>query len=80
MTDTRLVDVVAATPIHPAAFTQARLWIDRSGSVIEKVRIGMENGSVRTLTLSDFRPNPSEDPTRFVFSPPAGVQVIKRND
>ncbi len=73
------VDVISARPLAPAAFREAQLWIDPSRALILQARIGMENGSVRTLALSDFQLNPPEDPARFVFSPPAGAQIIKRD-
>lgn len=73
------VHVISARPLQPAAFEEARLWIDGSRSLILQARIGMENGSIRTLTLSDFRLDLPDDPARFRFFPPEGAQVIKRN-
>lgn len=75
----RMADVVSARPKEPAAFTEARLWVDREGSLILQARIEMENGSVRTVTLSDIRLNPPPDPDRFRFHPPPGAQVIRRD-
>jgi len=71
--------VISAKPTQPAAFDEARLWVDRERFLILQARIGMENGSVRTLTLSEIRLEPVPDPERFVFSPPEGVQVIRRD-
>ena len=75
----RVTDVISARPIDPSAFNDARLWVDRERSLILQARIGMENGSVRTLTLSDIRLDPSPDPDRFRFTPPPGAQVIRRD-
>jgi outer membrane lipoprotein-sorting protein len=71
--------VVSATPLEPSAFTEARLWLDQERSLILQARIGMENGSVRTVTLTEIRLDPPPDPERFVFTVPSGAQVIRRN-
>jgi outer membrane lipoprotein-sorting protein len=75
----RVSDVISAIPVDPAAFQEARLWLDRERSLIIQARIGMENGSVRTLTLEDIELNPPPDPDRFKFIPPPGAQVIRRD-
>ena len=71
--------VISAKPLEPSAFHEARLWLDQERSLILRVRIGMENGSVRTLTLTDIRLDPPSDPDRFSFTVPSGAQVIRRN-
>lgn len=75
----RVAYVITAKPKEPAAFNEARLWVDRERSLIIQARIGMENGSVRTVALSDFRLEPAPDPDRFRFTPPPGAQVIRRD-
>jgi len=75
----RMADVVSAKPREPAGFTEARLWVDQERSLILQAQIEMENGSVRTVTLSDIRLNPTLDPDRFRFVPPPGAQVIRRD-
>lgn len=74
----RKTHVIAARPRQRSGFTQARLWLDVQLSLILQVRIGMENGSVRTVTLGDIRLDPPLDPNRFTFVPPPGAQVIRR--
>ncbi len=74
----RRTHVISAKPREPAAFREARIWLDSERSLILRARIGMDNGSVRTLTLSDIRLNPAPDPERFRFVPPPGTQVIRR--
>jgi outer membrane lipoprotein-sorting protein len=71
--------VISAKPTDLSAFTEARLWLDVQQHLIVKIRIGMENGSVRTLTLSDLDLDPPPDPNRFRFAPPPGAQVIRRD-
>ena len=75
----RTAHVISAKPLLRSAFTEARLWLDVERSVILRVRIGMENGSVRTVTLSDIQLDPPTDPDRFRFSVPQGAQVIRRD-
>lgn len=75
----RMADVVSAKPREPAGFTEARLWVDRGRSLILQAQIEMENGSVRTVALSNIRLNPTPDPDRFRFVPPPGAQVIRRD-
>lgn len=70
--------VISAIPRESSGFTEARIWLDRDQYLILQARIGMENGSVRTLTLSDIRLDPPPDPDRFRFTPPPGAQVIRR--
>ncbi len=75
----RAAHVISAKPLQASAFTEARLWLDAERALILQVRIGMENGSVRTVTLSDLELNPPADPDRFRFTPPVGAQVIRRD-
>lgn len=75
----RPAHVISARPREPAAFNEARLWLDRDRLLILQVRVGMENGSVRTITLSDIDLDPPPDPGRFRFTPPPGAQVIRRD-
>lgn len=75
----RPAHVISARPREPAAFNEARLWLDRDRMLILQARIGMENGSVRTITLSDIDLDPPPDPGRFRFTPPPGAQVIRRD-
>ncbi len=73
-------DVISARPQDPsvAGFQEATIWLDSERSLILKARITMENGSVRTVTLSNIQLDPPPDPDRFRFTPPAGAQVIRR--
>ena len=71
--------LISLVPFEPSGFQEARIWLDSQRSLILQVRIGMENGSVRTVTLSDIQLNPPADPHRFRFVPPSGAQVIRRH-
>ena len=65
--------------LQGTAFTEALLWLDVERSLILRARIGMENGSVRTVTLTNVRLDPPADSQRFRFAIPAGAQVIRRD-
>lgn len=73
-------DVISARPKDPsvAGFQEATIWLDTERSLILKARVTMENGSVRTVTLSNIQLDPPPDPNRFRFTPPPGAQVIRR--
>jgi outer membrane lipoprotein-sorting protein len=71
--------VISLVPVAPAGFEAARIWLDPNRSLIVRARVEMENGSVRTVTLSDIVLNPPQDPARFRFTPPDGAQVIRRD-
>jgi outer membrane lipoprotein carrier protein len=70
--------VIHADPLGDPGFRAARVWLDSERALILRARIEMENGSVRTVSLTDIRLNPPSDPDRFKFVPPAGAQVIRR--
>ena len=74
----RPTHLISLKPFEPSGFQDARIWLDSQRSLILQARIGMENGSVRTLTLSEIQLNPPPDPDRFQFLPPSGAQVIRR--
>ncbi|MFC1575975.1 outer membrane lipoprotein carrier protein LolA [Gemmatimonadota bacterium] len=74
----RQTHVISARPREAAGFQEARIWLDAQRSLILRARIAMENGSVRTVTLSEITLNPPPDSARFAFTPPAGAQVIRR--
>ena len=70
--------MISLKPREPSGFEEAKIWLDTQRSLILQARIGMENGSVRTVTLSGIDLNPPADPDRFRFVPPPGAQVIRR--
>lgn len=74
----RRTHVISLKPREPSGFEEAKIWLDTQRSLILQARIGMENGSVRTVTLSGIELNPPPDPDRFRFVPPPGTQVIRR--
>jgi outer membrane lipoprotein carrier protein len=80
-------DVVAGHPVHrleltprdPAArYRSAEVWIDDGTPLLRRIRITEENGSVRTVLLSDVELGAEAPGGWFEFTPPTGVQVIQR--
>jgi outer membrane lipoprotein-sorting protein len=69
---------IALTPSHPAPYRSAVLWIESDASLLRKVEITEENGSVRTVTLDAVDVNPHLGADAFRFNPPVGARVITR--
>ncbi len=66
-------------PRTPASYVAAELWIEVGTPVLRRIRIEEENGTVRTVSLSDVRLEPEDlEDDWFSFSPPPGAQVISR--
>jgi outer membrane lipoprotein-sorting protein len=66
------------TPLRPATYRSAVVWIDDGDPVLRQLRLEEENGSVRTITLSEvgFDVDPGSD--WFIFTPPEGALVMVR--
>ena len=60
-------------------YRQATVWIDPAASLIRRIRIVENNGTVRTIALRDIRLNPSLADDYFNYTPPAGSEVITMN-
>ncbi len=67
---------IALEPRDRSYFEGATVWIDRESSLMRKVEILQENGSVRVVELGDLELDPAIPPGRFTFSPPEGAQVF----
>ncbi len=65
-------------PRGSAAFRSATVWVAAETRLLVRVRIHDENGSVRTLTLSDVRLNPELPEDYFTFHPPPGARIVTR--
>lgn len=63
-------------PKARASYRAAVLWIDRGAPALRRIRIEEENGTVRTITLSniDFESDPAG--AWFTFTPPEGALII----
>jgi len=69
---------VRLIPLRTAPYASAEVWISPEDALVYSVRIVQENGSVRTIALSDLEVDPTMSVTDFRFDPPAGVTVITR--
>lgn len=76
--DGEAMQVVNLRPTVPSPYLHARLWIGADDGLIWRLVVREESESVRTLHLSNHRPDPRLGPEWFRFDPPAGVQVITR--
>ena len=76
--DGEAMQVVNLRPMAPSPYLQARLWIGADDGLIRRLVVLEESESVRTLHLSNHRPDPQLGPEWFLFEPPRGVQVITR--
>lgn len=69
---------VRLIPRGSAPYASAEVWINPEDALVYTVRIVQENGSVRTIALSDLEVDPAMSAADFSFDPPAGVTVITR--
>ena len=66
------------TPKQRSSYVSVVLWIDAGTPVLRRIRIH-EDGTVRTITLSDVQLGPADlDPAFFTFTVPPGADVISR--
>ena len=63
-------------PRARTSYRAATLWIDQGRPALRQIRIEEENGTVRTITLSniDFASDP--DGAWFTFTPPEGALIV----
>jgi len=69
---------IRLVPRTPVSYAAAVVWIDADGSILRRVRIEEENGSVRTVTLEVVELDPIVDDDWFTFTPPPGAVIISR--
>lgn len=66
------------TPRGPMSYRYATLWIDEGEPVLRRVRLEEENGSIRTITLTNVGFGAAPGEGWFSFTPPAGALVMER--
>jgi outer membrane lipoprotein-sorting protein len=59
-------------------FARAEIWLDQGTPLLRQVRIHDENGSIRTVTLTDIRLEPEIPRSLFAFEPPDFARVVVR--
>lgn len=67
---------VSLVPKVDQRYRLAVVWIGQASGMIRRVELHEENGSVRTVTLSDIDTKPTIPEGTFSFTPPPGTQVI----
>lgn len=72
----RETHAIRLVPREPQSYAAATVWIDTATPHLRQVRLEEENGSVRTITLSDIRVGAEAPSGFFTFTPPPGAQVI----
>lgn len=63
-------------PRSRASYTAATLWIDEGRPALRRLRIEEENGTVRTITLSNIDFTSDPDGAWFTFTPPEGALIV----
>ncbi len=63
-------------PKQRTSYRVAVLWIDRGTPALRQIRIEEENGTVRTITLSNIDFSSDPDGEWFRFTPPEGALII----
>ena len=87
----RLNDVYDVKELRPKnMFEWVQLRPKKKDGGFEEIRIGFDKGVVRVLelvdgfgqttriTLRDYRENRPIDPAKFIFKPPAGVDIVEQ--
>lgn len=64
-------------PREPARYREAVVWIGED-RLLRQVEIREENGSIRTVTLTDFEVDTPVPEGTFSFTPPPGTRVVAR--
>lgn len=75
----RPTEVVELRPLDDPSYVRATVWLEVDRGLIRQVEIEEENRSLRRVVLSDIRTDPGLEPSRFAFTPPPGVEVIRRD-
>jgi len=64
-------------PRGQSPYREIRLWVDAENYLVRRFQITEVNESVRTIELSNLRPNVTLADDLFQFTPPPGAQVIE---
>lgn len=64
-------------PREPARYRDALVWIGED-RFLRQVEVREENGSIRTVTLTDFEVDGAVPEGTFSFTPPPGTRVVAR--
>lgn len=76
--DGRPAHLLSLVPKFEAPYTLVRVWVDANDYLVRKFEIHEENGTIRTVTLSNVQAGIDLPDDFFHFSPPPGVEVFTR--
>lgn len=74
--DGQAVHRIRLRPLRPTSYQVATVWIEVGTPRLRQVRLEEENGSVRTITLSNIQVGATAPAGWFTFTPPPGAQII----
>lgn len=60
-----------------AEFQEVILAVSKQGLGVKEIIVLYESGDSTQLILSELRENPTIAPSRFVFTPPPGVEIVE---
>jgi outer membrane lipoprotein carrier protein len=73
----RRTHAVTLIPRERAPYTRVRLWIDAQDYLVRRFEITEQNETVRTIELSNLRPNAPVSDDLFQFRMPPGGQIFE---
>lgn len=73
----RPTHALTLTPRGSSPYRRVRVWVDTGDFLVRKFEITEQNESVRTLEMSNLRPNVQLSDDLFRFQPPPGVQIFE---
>jgi outer membrane lipoprotein carrier protein len=73
----RQTHALTLDPLGQSPYQEIRLWVDAENYLVRRFQITEVNETVRTIELSNLRPNVTLADDLFQFTPPAGAQVIE---
>jgi outer membrane lipoprotein carrier protein len=68
---------VLLVPKQAAGYRQAKLWIDARTSLVKRLELQEENGTVQRITMSNIDLSATPPANAFRVDLPAGVEVIR---
>jgi outer membrane lipoprotein carrier protein len=71
----RQTHALTLIPRSSSPYRQIRIWVDTQDFLVRRFEISEENETVRTVELSNLRPNVTLGDEIFEFTPPAGAQI-----
>ncbi|MBI4538345.1 MAG: outer membrane lipoprotein carrier protein LolA [Gemmatimonadetes bacterium] len=74
----RRTHLLRLVPRAPSPYRGVSVWIDGEASLVRRLEIQEENGTIRRLDFRRIELNPRLAPDFFRFVPPPGARIIER--